>query len=218
MNISKITLRKIGAWSGIIGSALFVFLFTLEGIFHPGYDANRMYISELSLGHFGWMQIINFMMLGILLLIFSRAVASEFPAGKASRWGVPLLTILGVLFFISGPFVMDPSGTPTGQMSVHGTIHGLAGGFVFLIMPITILVFLRRFLEDPNWTSMKVWTIVLSIIETIGVIFFTIASKIPEGQNIFIHWLGLIQRIALIPFMVWVFVFAINLLVKEEHV
>jgi len=113
---------------------------------------------------------------------------------------------------------MDPSGTPTGQMSVHGTIHGLAGGFVFLIMPITILVFLRRFLEDPNWISMKVWTIVLSIIETIGVIFFTIASKIPEGQNIFIHWLGLIQRIALIPFMVWVFVFAINLLVKEEHV
>lgn len=218
MNISKITLRKTGAWSGIIGSALFVLLFTLEEIFHPGYDAKRMYISELSLGSFGWMQIINFMMLGILLLIFSRAVASEFPAGKASRWGVSLLTILGVLFFISGPFVMDPGGTPTGQMSVHGTIHGLAGGFVFLIMPITILVFLRRFLEDPNWISMKVWTIVLSIIETIGVIFFIITSKIPEGQNIFIHWLGLIQRIALIPFMVWVFVFAINLLVKEEHV
>jgi uncharacterized membrane protein len=75
-------------------------------------------------------------------------------------------------------------------------------------MPITIFVFLRRFLEDPNWAVIKNWTILLAIIESVGVIIFIIVSKIPGNQSIFVNWLGLIQRLALIPFMVWIFIFA----------
>jgi len=216
MHISKINLLKISAWSGLVGSALFVLTFTLEGIFRPGYDPYKMFISALSLGSNGWIQITNFIVLGVFLLIFSRAVASEFPTGKASRGGIILLTILGILYLISGPFVMDPTGTPAGQMTVHGTIHGLAGGFVFLLMPITIIVYLRRFLDDPKWVVMRNWTIILAIIESSGVLFFTIVSKLPEGQNTFTNWLGLIQRLALIPFMVWIFIFAFYLLVKVK--
>ena len=52
---------------------------------------------------------------------------------------------MAVLFIVSGPFVMDPTGTPPLQMTVHGTIHGLAGGIIFLLMPITCFVYLRRF-------------------------------------------------------------------------
>jgi hypothetical protein len=45
---------------------------------------------------------------------------------------------------------------------------------------------------------------------------FTYVSKIPVEQNTFINSLGLFQRIALIPFMVWVCLFAIERLHRDK--
>ena len=36
-----------------------------------------------------------------------------------------LLLIIALLFIVSGIFVMDPTGTPLNQATVHGIIHGL---------------------------------------------------------------------------------------------
>jgi hypothetical protein len=207
----KLTLgqRRMTAWAGIIGPALFVAVFTIEGWLRPGYNPLSTYVSALSLGSRGWIQIANFVILGLLLLMFTLGVASEFPAGKASRGGPILLAIISILFIVSGPLVMDPTGTPLDQITVHGTLHGLAGGIVFTLMPITCFVFLRRFREDPNWRSLQWWTLVLGIIIAAAVVLLTVASKSPGLQNLFTNWLGLIQRTIIIPWMFWVFVFAL---------
>jgi len=110
---------------------------------------------------------------------------------------------------------MDPADTPTAQMSVHGIIHGLSGGIVFLLMPITIFIFLRRIWADKEWGTIRIWTLILFIVEALGVIAFTYASKIPAEKNIYFGWLGLFQRVALIPFMLWLFIFSIALLKKQ---
>jgi hypothetical protein len=203
---------RLAAWAGILAPVLFVGIFTLEGWLRPGYNALAMFISVLSLGTRGWIQMTNFLLLGGLLLVFSRGVAAEFPTGKASRSGVILLTTLSALFLVSGPFVMDPTGTPPSQMTVHGTIHGLAGGFVFLLMPILIFVFLRRFRIDPKWRSLYGWTLALGVIEAVADLIFIIVSKAPELTAALGAWMGLIQRTALVPFMAWVFIFGLELL------
>jgi hypothetical protein len=95
-------------------------------------------------------------------------------------------------------------------------IHGVSGGIVFLLMPIIIVIFLRRFSSDSNWQSFRWWTLILGTIEAMGVIVFTYVSKIPVEQNTYIHFLGLFQRIALIPFMVWVSIFGIEMLRKQK--
>ena len=208
--------RKLSAWAGILAPIIFVGVFTVEGVLRNGYDPMRMYISALSLGNRGWIQISNFIVLGLLLFIFTLGLSKEFQSGKASRGGIITLYIISVLFFISGPFVMDPTETPADQMSVHGLIHGLSGGIVFLLMPIIIFIFLRRFFSDNNWQSFRWWTLILGVIEATGVIIFTYVSKIPVEQNAYINYLGLFQRIALIPFMVWVFIFGIEILRKQK--
>ena len=144
--MSQNQFRKLSAWAGILAPAIFVGVFTVEGAIRNGYDPMRMYISALSLGNRGWLQISNFIVLGLLLFIFTLGLSKEFQTGKASRGGIITLYIISVLFFISGPFVMDPTETPADQMSVHGLIHGLSGGIVFLIMPIIIFIFLRQFI------------------------------------------------------------------------
>lgn len=209
---------RLAAWAGLIAPALFVAVFTIEGWLRTGYEPLRMFVSALSLGPRGWIQIANFILLGLLLLVFTWGIASEFPTGKASRGGPILLTIIAVLFIIAGILVMDPSGTPSNQVTVHGTIHGLAGGIIFILMPICCFVFLRRFRTEADWRSMRWWTLVLGIIIAAAVILLTISSKVSGTQSLFTDWLGLIQRFIIIPFMLWVFLVALRLLrqVKKD--
>ena len=72
-----------------------------------------------------------FIVFGLLLLLFTFGVASEFQNGKASKAGPLLLLITAICFLLSGPFVMDPIGTLPNKMSVHGILHGIFGGIVF---------------------------------------------------------------------------------------
>ena len=215
--MNKSNLRVWAAWAGLLAPLLFVGVFTVEGSLRPGYDPLSMYISALSLGPRGPIQMTNFIVLGLLLLVFTLGLALEFPTGRGPRAGRILLTVVGGLFLISGPFVMDPTGTPVSQMTVHGTIHGLAGGFVFLLMPVIIFVYLGRFRRDPNWRGFYVWTLVLGIVEAGGVLFFTAVSKAPAAAAAFAPWMGLIQRCALIPFMFWQFLFAWRLLGRSRQ-
>ncbi len=170
-----------------------------------------MYVSALSLGTRGWIQITNFIVFGLLLLLFTFGVASEFQNGKASKAGPLLLLITAIGFLLSGPFVMDPMGTLPSQMSVHGTLHGIFGGIVFSLMPVTCFVFLRRFREDQKWRFLQWWTLSAGIIITVGVVLLSIATKLPALQKSFIDWLGLIQRTAIVPYMIWLFTFALGL-------
>ena len=204
--------RKLAAWAGILGPAIFVATFTIEGWLRAGYNPLSTYVSALSLGPRGWIQMLNFLLLGMLLLFFSFGVAAEFPSGKASRWGVILLMVMGILFLVSGPFVMDPMGTPQTQVTVHGTIHGIAGAIIFLLMPISCFVFLRRFRVETQWRSFQRWTHALGILVAVAVVALSITSKSPSLINIFQDWFGLIQRFIIVPFMLWVFLFALRLL------
>ncbi len=205
------TQLKLAAWAGIIAPELFVAVFTIEGWLRPGYNAQSAYVSALSLGPRGWIQIANFLVFGLLLFMFTRGVASEFPSGKASRGGVPLLAIIAACYFFSGPFVMDPDGTPLSQVTAHGTVHGILGAIAFMLMPISCFVFLRRFSTDPQWHALRGWTLVLGTISAAALVVLTITTKFPQLQSTFADWDGLIQRMLIIPFMIWVFIFALEL-------
>ena len=204
-------LLLFAAWSGVIGPALFVAVFLLEGWIRPGYNPLAEYVSALSLGGRGWIQMVNFIIFGALLFGFSRAAAVEFPDGKASRWGLILLTIIAIGYFFTGPFIMDPTGTPLAETTFHGNLHGILGAIVFVMMPITIFVFWRRFHSDSKWQFLQGWTLVLGTICAAVDIYFSIISKIPILLTSQSPWIGLIQRGVIVPFMIWVFVFALGM-------
>jgi hypothetical protein len=218
-NMKALTSNKnqITAWAGIISPVLFVTVFLVEGWLRTNYNPLSMYVSALALGPRGWIQILNFLVFGTLFLLFTRGVAAEFTDGKASRGGLILLTILAIGYFLSGPFVMDPMDTPLDQASVNGTIHGILGGIVFLLMPISIFVYWRRFRVDSEWQSIQGWTLALGIICAAADILFTAVSKSPSLQITFVNWYGLIQRSVIIPFMVWIFVFALALSKRNQQ-
>jgi hypothetical protein len=195
----------------MIGSAPFVAVFTIEGWLRPGYHWLSTFISELSIGPRGWIQIVNFIVLGTLFLVFARGVAAEFREGKASKAGPILLAIIGFSFLVSGPFVTDVAGTPRDQMTTQGLIHGIFGALVFSLSPISCFVFWRRFREDQNWQHLQAWTLTAGIITTIAVVLLSVATKTPITPNVFTPWNGLIQRMVIVPYLIWIFTFALTL-------
>ncbi len=211
MNKNTPKYLPLATWAGVVGPALFVAVFLLEGWIRPGYNPSAEYVSALSLGGRGWVQIANFIIFGALLFWFTRAVAAEFPNGKASRWGLILLTAISIGYFFSGPFVMDPAGAPLSEATFHGTLHGLLGALVFVLMPITIFVFFRRFRSDPKWRFLQGWTLGLGLICAAVDLYFSIVSKVPVLMTSQSPWVGLMQRGVIVPFMIWVFVFAFGM-------
>ncbi len=216
MHKKIIVQKRLVAWAGVVGPVLFVLAFTLEGTLRPGYDPRAMFISALSLGPRSWLQIANFLQLGLLMLLFTRAVSGEFGGRKGARAGLALLMFLALLFLISGLFTMDPTGTPQNQMTLHGLVHGLAGGIVFLLMPVTLFVFLPLFRAREGWRAFARITLALGIFDAAAVLFFTLSSKMPQLQARFSGWSGLIQRAALVPFMLWLFLFGLYLLYRMK--
>ena len=204
--------RQVQAgWAGMLGSALFVTVFSIEGWLRLGYNWRSTFISELSIGPRGWIQILNFMILGTLFLVFTSGVAAEFRDGKASKWGPTLLTVIGVSFLVSGPLVTDVASTPRDQMSLHGIFHGIFGALVFSLAPVSCFVFWRRFREDPKWKHLQGWTLTAGIVTTVALILLTASAKQPIQPNVFTPWNGLIQRLVIVPYLIWIFIFAFHL-------
>ena len=120
---------RLAAVAGMIGAVLFVSVFTIYGWLLPGYSPTRMFVSELSLGPCGWVQILNFLLTGALMLIFGVGLAAHFTTGAASRAGPALIQGIGVSLMASGPFTTDPSAM-FGQTSAGGIVHGIFGALV----------------------------------------------------------------------------------------
>jgi uncharacterized membrane protein YjfL (UPF0719 family) len=169
-----------------------------------------MYISVLSLGPRGWIQIVNFIAFGTLFLVFSCGIATEFRVKKASRVGPMLFVIIAICLFFSGPFVMDPMANFSDQMTWHGIIHNILGVIVFLLSPVSCFVFLRHFRKDSNLQSLRSWTFAAGMIITGAVVVLAIAQKSAiVAPNALTDWAGFIQRIALITYLCWLFTFAL---------
>jgi hypothetical protein len=214
--------RQLAALSGMIGSVLFFAIFMVEGWLRPGYSAREMFVSELSLGLRGWIQIANFVVSGLLFLVFARGVAPALQTGSAARAGPILLAIIGGSFVASGIFVMDPVTTPPDEMSLSGRLHVAFGAVVFMLMPVTCFVFWRRFRADARWQSLQVnglpswpmawWTLAVSMVTLVALILMIVGPAEPDAPpNAFNTWIGAIQRAALIPYLLWQFTFAFQL-------
>ena len=194
--------EKIAARAGMLGTALFTLSFTINGFLRPNYNPVQRYVSELSIGPMGWVQIVSFMFLGASIVLFSFGVRAAFPTGKASRAAPVLFNIIGIGYFLSGPFVTDPQAMFNNQQPLSGIIHGIAGALVFSLSAASCFVLWRRFRTDEKWQSLSAFSLAAGIIMAVLIILM----KIGQLQTGLLHnWAGLVQRCCLSVSYVWIF-------------
>lgn len=189
------------AAAGLLAPVVFVTTFAVLGWLRPAYRPNSMFVSELSIGPLGWLQIVNFIVTGALIFFFARELQLPFADRKRTRVVSVLLQIMGLCLIGSGPFITDPASL-FNQHTVHGLIHGIFGAAVFSLAPVICFFVYRLFPRSARWRAWAVWTLLVCclLVVTIG---FLKTSQFPRSE--LYAWKGLIQRVFLVAFMAWLF-------------
>jgi len=199
---------------GAVGGPLFVAAFVLEDATRAGYDPLRYPVSLLAVGDFGWEQIANFMVTGLLMLAFAVGLRlAPRPVG-GSVWGPLLVGIYAIGLLAAGIFVTDPvAAYPPGrfeviQPSLHSTLHDLASVVVFAALPTACLVLSRRFAMGGE----RGWAVYSAGSGVVFAVGFILASAGLNQADGLVNVAGLLQRIAIIAGWAWLALLAVHLL------
>jgi hypothetical protein len=138
--------------SGMASGPVYIAVGLAQVLTREGFDVRRHALSLLSNGDFGWIQVGNFLLSGILVIGGAIGARRLLHSSRGGTWGPLLLAAYGVGLIGAGLFVADPApgfppGTtvPAGAMSRDGLLHFVFGGFGFYALIAASLVFAGRF-------------------------------------------------------------------------
>lgn len=195
---------------GVVGPALFVVVFLVEGARRPGYRPWRHFVSLLAYGERGWVQAASFVACGFLSLAFAIGLSRVLP-GVA----LPILfAVVGVGLIASGRFRCDPGlGYPPGAAatwpragSASGNRHNLAGAAVFGALAIAGFVSAAQS-AGSTWARYSIASGVLVLV--LFVATGALAARASEGKDLPI---GITQRLAILIGWTWMVMLALRLL------
>jgi len=144
---------------GIVAGPVFLAVWLVQALTRAGFDPSRHPLSLLSLGELGWVQILNFVVCGLLYLACAVGARRVLRHGPGARWAPLLIGGIGVGLVMAGVFTTDagggfPAGAPAGapeQISWHGILHEVG----FLITSVAwigvCVVLARRFASVKHW-------------------------------------------------------------------
>ena len=200
---------------GVVGPLLFIVVFLIEGATRTNYNPLRQPVSSLSIGNFGWMQAVNFIISGLLVIAFAIGLRFVLYPGRGSLW-VPLLIglvgigLTGAGFFTTDPMNGYPPGTPLVPTvtTVHGTLHNLFSLPVFVCLPIACFVIGSRFarLGKHGWA-------VYSVLAGLAMLVTFVLAGIGFQQSpVFTDFAGVFQRLSIIVGFTWITLLAVHFL------
>ncbi|HXH26574.1 MAG TPA: DUF998 domain-containing protein [Candidatus Acidoferrum sp.] len=172
---NKLSLQKLLLLCGAVAGPLFILTLLIQDYTRAGYDPRQQLLSLLSLGSWGWVQITNFVLAGLLNVLYAFGLWRLLHPGRGGTWGPILVGAYGVGLVLVGIFRTDPAnGFPPGVAAApttwHGAIHALGALFVFLMLAAALFVFVRLFLarKEKSWAAYCLVSAVLFL-----TIFFT---------------------------------------------
>jgi hypothetical protein len=181
---------------GVIAGPLYTIVGLIQAFTRPGFDLTRHDLSLLSNGSWGWIQVSNLILTGLLLIASAIGIRRALQTGHGRFWGPLLIGIYGLGMIGAGIFNADPAlgfppGTPSDahNISGHGLLHFVFGGSGFLGLIAACFVFARRFatLKERNW---QVFSLTTGVVFFAG--FFGIASGSGNSWTILGFWIALL--------------------------
>ena len=190
-------------WLALGVSGFFMLAAAVQGAKRPGYDSWHQAVSALSLGPGGWVQGINFILLGLALLGTVSTWRRILAGGRGAR-AYPLLTaITGVSFVVVAFVPQDPAPgydpvqlaltAPTAVGLLHLALAGVAAGCSVA----GLFVMANRFSADPRWRGWASYTRVMAALMIMSVAIYGVWSTTATG------FAGTFERLAILIPSVW---------------
>ena len=163
---------------GIVAGPLYVIVGLIQMAIRPGFDITRHSLSLMSNGNLGWIQILNFLVTGLLLVVAAIGLKQVLQSGPGRKWaplmlGLYGLGLVGASIFRADPALGFPPGTPleNNPISWHGILHFVVGAIGFSGFITACFIFARRFkvLQQPGWAWYSLLTGILFLVSFVGI-------------------------------------------------
>lgn len=199
-NVKTNQLLRGGVYAGL----LFYGLALVQGLLRDGFDITKHPVSMLSLGGWGWVQIVSFLITGLLLIGTAVGIRKKIKGQKAGTWGPILVGIGGLGFMLAGIFTADPAmGFPVGVAepateSTHSMLHMMSFMLAFNSLMIATFVFARRFLTG-KLVGLGVYSlatgIAIPVIISVSMSMESIGSLLAAATGILSFiWLAMVSK------------------------
>jgi hypothetical membrane protein len=195
------------AASGIVGPIAFAVLALMQSLLRSDHSLVEHPISALAAGPSGWVQNVNFLVFGLLMIAYAIGLHLGVRPSRAGVVGFAFLVLSGIGLMWGGVF---PATDATGAFNEDRLLH--IPGFImtFLGGGIGLIVMSRRMARDPRWQSVATYALVTGIAMLVLIL---VGGGLVRPPGAPLHaWLGLFQWVLLAVWFPCTIVLALRLL------
>ncbi len=195
------------AAAGIAGPVMFAVVALVQSLLRPDHGLVEHPISALAAGPSGWVQSVNFLVFGLLMIAYAIGLHLGIRPSRAGMVGVAFLVLSGVGLMWGGMF---PATDATGAFDEDRVLH--IPGFImtFLGAGIGFIMMSRRMARDPRWRRFATYALATGIVMLVLIVAGGGFVRPPGAP---LHpWLGLFQWVLLAVWFPCTIVLALRLL------
>ena len=181
-------------WAGIVGPVLFTLAFVGQELARRDeYSPLAEQVSALEAGPNGWIQQLNFVVFGVLTMVFAVGLHRGLRPVRLGVIGPALFFVTGIAAIMAGVFPLreDAAGVtydPGGHMP--------AGMTFFLGSTLALIAVSFRVARDPRWRSLRFFIATVALLMVVGNVLM-VRLVIPDDAPLH-EWAGLGQRILVV--------------------
>jgi hypothetical membrane protein len=195
------------AAAGIAGPIIFGVVGLVQSVLRQDHSLVEHPISALAAGNSGWVQNVNFLLFGLLMIAFAVGLHLGVRPSRSGWVGLAFLVLSGIGLMWGGLF---PATDSAGAFDENRVLH--IPGFImtFLGGGIGLVVISRRMARDPRWKSVATYALATGI--TMLVLILVGGGLVrPPGAPLH-AWFGLFQWVLLAVWFPCTIILALRLL------
>jgi hypothetical membrane protein len=185
--------KSLLGW-GVVAGPFYLVVGLVQALLVPGFDLSRHALSLLLVGPLGWIQALNLVLSGLMVLAAALGFARLLPGGRGVAAGV-LLGLYGVSLFGAALFPPDPmggfppGGTDATTASVSGLLHLLAGAIGFVSLAAAAIVVGGWFRREGR-RGAAITSYVAAAVIVLGFLGGAALAVVPAGVGLL--WLAVV--------------------------
>lgn len=190
--------QRFYALCGIIAPILFTIMVIIESLLRPGYSQIYSTISELGLGHLAILQIMNFIIFGLLSISFTIGF-SRYLKTRSGKAVIGLLIAFSLAVVFAGVAFLFSGIYPYSTVITAHSVASIIGFYAIFIAQLLTWQALKG--SNQNiWRNYRIYSLISGLV-TLIVLFY-----IP-----FSPYQGLFERVFVAVWLIWIEITAIKL-------
>jgi hypothetical membrane protein len=201
-----ITIRHVVRWIAAFVPAVFVVLSLAVHLLNPDVDWVRYTLSDLALGHYGWIESVSMFVFGLCLLGVAFGLRHAVRPYRC-RWlksATNLLALTALCFSATAVFRTNNTDIVTTGI----IIHRVAVITITLAFPAACFLLLPALKCDSRWRDMAVYCAVAAVISVVLDI-----AAVSVSQEVQQKLAGLWEKTSIANALIWCQVFALRVFV-----